>query len=390
MANIHEAKVSETQRQHTLARSLPLARASAVGAAAVLLLGCGPELERVSELQGLRVVAVQKDTPYAAPETDVEFRMLWEDASGEQPRETERFWIGGCANPPGDLYSGCFAQWAEAFASGGGPAPGASGGFFGQGDRFVSTSAPLRTAVQDPDQPLYGLSYVFFGVCAGRVDWQGWAERLQRGEVRDIGSAFPFCLDRESGEPLGIDDYIVGYSSVYSYDGYRNANPVIGAADGSGPAFLVNGEEVAHDCIGDACVCPVGDATCQTPFAAPELSGCVDGVACIAACPKDGDSTCPEVDLRPVLLPELNAEPDAIARDSSGRDVEEALWISYFVDRGAVKSELRLLNDGAAGWNDDYSTKFYAPRDPGPLRIWAVVRDNRGGANWIRVPAYVQ
>lgn len=382
--------MAKNHRRDVLLLVREIASKAPLLAAAALLLGCGPELERVSELQGLRVLAVQKDTPYAAPETDVEFRMLWEDASSEGPRATERYWIGGCNNPPGDLYSGCFAQWAEAFATGAVGEPGIPGSFFGQGDRFVAKSAPLRETVQDPDQPLYGLSYAFFGVCAGRVDWQGWAERLQRGQIRDIGSAFPFCLDLDTGEPLGIEDYIVGYSSVYSYDGYRNENPVIGSADGSGPAFFVDGAAVAHDCIGEACVCPDGEPSCQTPFPTPELTGCVDGVACIDACPKDGDPSCPEVDLRPLLLPELNAEPDTIALDASGREVEEALWISYFVDRGAVKSDLRLLNDGASGWNDDYSTKFYAPREPGPLRVWAVVRDNRGGMNWIRIPAYVR
>lgn len=366
-------------------------RLGVVGVALALGSGCGPELEKISELRGLRVLAVQKDTPYAAPEQDVEFRMLWEDASEGGPRDTERFWIGGCVNPPGDLYSGCFAQWLEAIVQGGAGAAGQLDGLFGEGDRFVVQSAPLRDAIQDPNAPPYGVAYAFFGVCAGRVDWAGWAQRLQAGEIRDLGSAFPYCLDAVSGEPLGSDDYVVGYSSVYSYAQHTNANPVFGREPGQAPFFEVEGNEVEVECVGEACVCPgEGDSDCQTPFAVPDLTGCGPGVACIDACAKDGDPSCPEISIRPILEQALNVEPDTVARDASGRDVEEALWISYFVDRGSVQSELRLLNDGAAGWNDDYGTKLYAPREPGPLRIWAVVRDNRGGVNWVRLPAYVR
>lgn len=364
------------------------------------LTGCGPELERISELEGLRVLGVQKDAPYAEPETDVEFRLLWEDAAEETPRETERFWIGGCNNPPGDLYSGCFVQWLQALgeaAEGEGEDAGDPSGFFGQGDRFVTKSAPIRETPPPPGQPRYGLGYVFFGVCAGQLDWEGWAERLQEGEVRDLSSALPYCLDRETGDRAAAGDYVVGYSSVYSYaeDRYRNANPVIGDGD-DGALFQVNGVDVEHDCVGEGCVCPAVDPSdpdpepCQTPFPVPDLTGCEPGVACIDACAADGDVSCPEVDLRPVLLPELNVEPNVIAQESFGRNIEESMWISYFVDRGSVSSDLRLLNDGELGWNSDYSTKLYAPREPGPLRIWAVVRDNRGGSNWVRIPAYVR
>jgi len=362
------------------------------------LVGCGPELERISEVTGLRVIGVQKDAPYAAPETDVELRLLWEDAAGDTPRETERFWIGGCNNPPGDLYAGCFAQWLEALGepSDGNDAEGAPGldRLLAQGDRFITRSAPVRDTPAVAGQPSHGLSIVFFGVCAGQLDWDGWSQRLRRGQVDDLGSALPYCLDPQTGERAAPGDYVVGYSSVYSYaeERYRNANPVIGDEEG-GAAFQVDGVDVEVDCVGEGCVCPEESADgepCSTPFPVPELTGCEPGVACIDACAADGDPSCPEVDLRPVLLPELNVEPNVIAQEVFGRDIEEAMWISYFVDRGALRSDLRLLNDSETGWNDDYSAKFYAPREPGPLRIWAVVRDNRGGASWVRIPAYVR
>jgi hypothetical protein len=49
-----------------------------------------------------------------------------------------------------------------------------------------------------------------------------------------------------------------------------------------------------------------------------------------------------------------------------------------------------LANDADLGWQEDYGTSFFAPRDPGPVRIWATVRDNRGGFSWLRLVGYVK
>ncbi|HEX2670712.1 MAG TPA: hypothetical protein VHM25_07570, partial [Polyangiaceae bacterium] len=47
----------------------------------LFLLGCGPDFDPPSELHSLRVLAVQKDVPYAQPNSDVKLQMLWQDAS---------------------------------------------------------------------------------------------------------------------------------------------------------------------------------------------------------------------------------------------------------------------------------------------------------------------
>ena len=45
----------------------------------LFLLGCGPDFDPPSELHSLRVLAVQKDLPYAQPGQTVNLQMLWQD-----------------------------------------------------------------------------------------------------------------------------------------------------------------------------------------------------------------------------------------------------------------------------------------------------------------------
>lgn len=389
---------------------------------------CGPELPRVSELDNLRVLAVQKDKPYAKPGESVSLRMAWEDAAGEKPRDVQLFWLGNCQNPPGDFYAGCALRWAEQFTGGVTPSelpevklcpglgadPGGLGGAGGSGgvpgapsgfgdvlctdpnapdETFTIQAAPLRSRSAD-GTPQSGVAYAFFGLCAGRVDVQGWIDRLQGGEVTSFGDALPYCLD-EDGKPLGGNDYIIGYSAVYSYEDFTNDNPII-------TGFQVAGKAVDVDCIGSDFDAPVpGAPSCFTESAGggvryapfelpdPEPTGCTEGVACIEACADDGDPSCPEISVKP-LVDRSSAELDGVASEIFGRSNQESLWINYFVDRGSLKSDVKLLNDAVEGWNDEYEARLYAPKETGPLRIWAVVHDNRGGVSWIRVPAYVR
>ncbi len=58
------------------------------------------------------------------------------------------------------------------------------------------------------------------------------------------------------------------------------------------------------------------------------------------------------------------------------------MWINYYTEAGGFKSPVRLLNDATTGWNDKFSTDFYAPKAAGTFRVWALVHDNRGGVAW--------
>lgn len=324
--------------------------------------GCGIEFDPGSEVNSLRVFAVQKDRPYARPGEDVTLRMLWHDGS-ETPRPVQRLWLSGCFNPPADQYSGCFSSFAGVSPDpGNGAVP--PGVTVGQGDEFsfklpddIIDSRPLSP---DPNQPAFGVSFVFFAACAGSLEFGG--ATTQAG--------FPVRCVGEDGSFLGGNDFVAGYSQIFAYSELRNENPII-------TGFEFNGAAVTPDCIDAQCLgleTPVPDCGVS-----PEL--------CVSACEKDGDAKCPEVVFRPTV-DKASAEPDAIAV-RAGRNFQEQVWVTYYAERGSVSSGARLVNDAVLGFNEDYATKLRAPKATGPLRLWAAVRDNRGGASWARLTVVV-
>jgi hypothetical protein len=326
--------------------------------AVLALAGCGAEFDPPSQIKTLRVLAVQKDQPYAKPGENVQMRMLWHDGSKKAPRPVQVWWFAGCYDPPGDLYQGCFESFAGFDPSAGSLPPGFK---LGQGDRFdfdmPDTVITRRPPPSDPRQPPYGLAYVFFALCAGT---------LGPAPQGSDGPTFPIaCYDADQ-QPLGGDDFVAGYSAVYAFDEYRNENPIMDAK------FTVGGLEFAASCVGDACL----DTPVQDTFEC-------DKDPCIALCNDDGTQDCPDHHIKP-SIDRASAEVDQVSLDAYGEKFEEQMWVNYYVTRGGLKSEIRLLNDATAGWNDDYGTEFRAPKKTGVVSLWAVVHDNRGGVNWVR------
>lgn len=348
--------------------SQTLLQRSAVGLVSLLALaGCGAEFDPPSELKSLRVLGVQKDKPYAQPGDDVNVKMLWHDGSPDAPRPVIRAFLSGCFNPVGDLYAGCFTSFAD-------PA----NIQFQEGSDEFSFSIPEdiitnRPPPADPKQPRYGLAYLFFAVCAG--------ERLTVVEPT-AEAGFPLrCLD-ENDEPLGADDFVAGYSQVYVFDDFTNTNPIV-----TGFSFR-NVEHDADDpftCVGDECV-----AEATEPVDADSVDCDEQAERCVRACPDDGDAIeCDEHPFAP-LIDRDSVEPDSVTAAAYGRDYEEQMWVNYYVTRGSVRSPVRLVNDATSGYNEDYGTKFYAPKDPGPVRLFAVVHDNRGGMSWSGTTIWVK
>lgn len=334
---------------------------------AVLALGCGPQFDPGSEVTTLRVLGLQKDKPYAQPGETVKLQLLWHDAKGRDDVQT--LFIDGCVNPPGDLYYGCFAQYGQAAAQGTLPR-------LGDKDTFEVTLPSdiisSRQSQVEPGQTPYGLDIVFFAVCAGRIE-------LAMDAASAEGSAgLPVrCLD-DGGNALGSDDFIVGYTSIYSFKGVSNTNPAFTVDENGASEFLVAGKPVAADCVGAACHLAADiDVDCE---AEPER--------CIEPCADDGDSGCPEISVKPAIDPSV-AERDDVSSDLFGAETSEQMWINYYVDHGGV-SEVRLLNDATTGWNDEYRGKLRAPKDPGLLKLWAVSHDNRGGMDFARVTLKVE
>lgn len=330
--------------------------------------GCGPQFDPGNEIRTLRVLGVKKDKPYARPGEEVSLQLLWHDPKGR--KDVQRAFIGGCVNPPGDLYYGCFGQYGERAAKGELPELGMGDSFKVTLPKDIISSRPAL----EPGQPPYGLYIVFFAVCAGTISFD------MTADAQSVGSAgLPVrCLDKQ-GAPLGSEDFVVGYSSIYSFEDATNANPVFDLDDegeDKGKArFEVAGNSLVADCVGGDCQVtpPVVEVDCEK-----------NAERCIDACEEDGDDGCPDIEVKPVISESKNVERDDVSSRLFGSEVTEQMWVNYYVDRGGM-SEVRLLNDATTGWNPKFRGELHAPKDPGPLQIWAVIHDNRGGMEFSRL-----
>jgi hypothetical protein len=208
---------------------------------------------------------------------------------------------------------------------------------------------------------------VFFAVCAGTISFDMDAAANTTGS----GGLPIRCLDAD-GQPLGSEDFVVGYSSIYSFEDAANQNPTYSVdADGK-TQFEVAGEPLVADCVGDAC----------QGAAAVDVDCDREPARCVEACADDGDQSCPAIDVKPAI--EQIVEQNDVSTKLFGTPTSEQMWVNYYVDRGGI-SEVRLVNDTNTGWNEKYRGQLRAPKDPGPLQIWAVVHDNRGGMEFTRI-----
>jgi|SRR6187551_298496 hypothetical protein len=326
-------------------------------AAAASMVGCGPTLARISSLEALRIMGVRKSAPYARPGETVHLQMLWEDGRPELPDQVETFFGFWCLNPPANSYAACLTTEPSVEPS------------FDFGVTEFDVEIPEDSVIAHPDiegSIPSGMAFVFYGVCAGKMEVP---ELSGDVEPEDL---VPRCVDA-AGEQLGADDFVIGYSQIFIYDELRNANPIL-------TGLKQDGEELEVDCINEEC---------EEQFVVPDLDGCQEGVLCLEACEDDGDvALCPSTPVEVIVDP-ASAEVDEVAK-SFGTDQEESIWVSYFIDRGGVNSEVKLVNDAVQGFQSSFETNLYAPAEPGPVRVWAVVRDNRGGTAWLRAPGYVK
>ena len=346
----------------------------------VLLVSCGPDFDPPDQLHSLRILGVRKDAPYAKPGETVNLEMLWEDASPKAgpDRPIEITWSGACTDPVGDLYYGCFTQdrLPELL----------KGLTHEQSTQFMmpTTYVPSPGAKEQPvihpaastgNNSPYGIAFVFFAACAGKLT------TITPSEA----TALPFaCLD-SAGNPLGSDDFVAGYTSIYSYQTFSNNNPVIGG-------FEFNGQPLDPSavCIGDACA-PIAESA-PADVAPIDCTDPAQASRCIPTCSDDGKSACKGYAIRPTVDKNdpKNQDQDDVSVQQLGHSEGEQMWIDYYTDGGGFKSPVRLLNDATAGWNDNYGTEFYASKDAKISRVWALVHDNRGGVAWAGISIKTQ
>jgi hypothetical protein len=388
-------RVRRPLRRFLLA-SLALAAMFGPGAPA----GCaGAGFDSISSIDGLRVLAVQADKPYANPGDVVTFQMTYDDGyvnpaqPNAGPRPIEILWLGGCIDPEGDEYTGCYTQIAAELEH-----PG-TGADVGAGLTF-SITLPEDIISQRPKppsgDPYYGIAYVFFAVCAGTIKpvpaGAGGAGGAGvagggAGGAGEVGS-FPLgCFDA-AGNQLGADSFVPGYTQVYAFaDGRTNHNPVVLGLGISG-AEIDAGVEIDEIDAGDAGAetdagdeVDAGPPVAGTP-ALPEVERCdvseEDRRAPAGCGRKNALTACVSYDLD-VIVPRDVAEVDPSGKQADGQPLHEAVWVDYFADQGDINSTVALVSDATLGIQEGYDTLWTPPPTPGPAKLWAVVHDSRGG-----------
>jgi hypothetical protein len=337
----------------------PVLRSLAIVALGVA--GCSTnDFDAPSEVSGVRVLAVRPSGSLDAsgnfpasgsPGDMLTLDMLYVDGRvppplpGEpeppeppEPPELELRWLGGCHNPPSRLYYGCgpvLRAIAEGVASGGLDPGALPPGIFGTESPFelpipddILTSAP-RVAT---DPVHFGVSFVFFGVCTGTI-----LPRPDRTEGVPLE-----CVDA-AGKALGARDFVVGYSTIYTYEGVTNLNPSLPSVRFDGTTVLGVGCEEPGGCVQHVPACASGD-DCPEHRIAPEIAG------------------------------------ESFERLPDGTN--EILWANYYATGGEVVKESQLVADRTSGRVDDFTSKWRAPATPGTVRFWVTVNDERGGAAW--------
>lgn len=340
---------------------------------------CSPGYLPSDLVNGLRILAVSPDQSYVLPGESVTFTLNLRDGHPDGVRPANVLWLGGCVNPPGDLYYGCFLQFAEIFKAlgegglgppkPGQPPPNIPPGLIGFSPAVTSSTTFTTYVPQDivssrptPDGgKKYGLMYVFFFACTGEI---------KPIEV-DPGGAAGFlplgCFDSE-GKRLPADSFVPGYTQVYSFeDERRNENPAV-------RGLIINGTKTADDPsttpVVKACAQSFDDRRQVGCFAPEPFEGCTPVKIDV-----DVDSTIGEID------------PGEIV---DGKQINEAVWVDWLVEAGDLTSGIQLISGVTEGYKQNHFTNWFPPAEPGLHTIWATVRDTRGGSTFIEQSVIVE
>lgn len=332
--------------------------------------GCNEGFPSPSVLDSLRVLAVRPEPASGVVGQPVTLTMLVHDGrSGRpgvpEPTPPQVLWIGGCHNPPSRQYFGCYpaihalARQLAEVAPDAPPSP--VPGYIGVGTEF---ELPLPEGIVE-DAPRYesdpihfGVSYVFFAACAGEL----------RLDLKAKGSLPLSCYD-PTGQRLGPDDYVEGFTTVYTYENELNHNPALEGIEFAGSDVVLGPCTVDDDC----------EALAEAlegfkSYACSESGQCIPSVA---RC--DDADGCAEYAIEPRAA-RNSAEPDPSAPEPGQTEV---LWLNFYADGGEFSSETRLLNDRETGWIDNHASGWRPIRKtPGVVRMFVTVHDNRGGADW--------
>lgn len=321
-------------------------------------------------VNGVRVMVVRADRPYAPPGTDVNLEALVVDGRASKPRPLEVYWLPlRCDNPRDDLYYACFSSLLPSSGPSGGagrPAlpdwlkPGTDvTGFLPRGTKYKLTLPPdiisSHPVTAGADQP-YGLSIVFFIACAGRVRIAGVDTSQQSQQLIPLS-----CTD-DDGYALGPDQWIFSFARVYAFETLANQNPVI-----------------------DSLTLTQPDGTSEPV----DLAAGITVAPCVDAGNRKKSCRGPKVS---VNVPESSWESRPPPRDGPNDERHELLFSSYYYTPavGAFEADGAVLYDAIKGKVQNSGVAIVPPAEPGEGHAWIVVQDNRNGVAWVDLPVHVK
>jgi hypothetical protein len=355
-------------------------------AACVLLSGCEGGFASPSRVDSLRVLAVKTRVydPAAAEFSEtasghagarVRLELFGVDgaapAGGARPLQTA--WFSGCHNPPTRQFYACYpllnalasAIEPELVSERNANAPRELFSATAPADLSVISEAAgtafeftlpenILTAAprSDRDTVHFGVSFVFFAVCAGVLE--------ARPELRDQVPVA--CVDPTTRADVGPKNFVSGFVAVYSYDGVVNQNPRLSR-------LTFGGVDVDAACA--------SDADCELPSDAPEgLSRrCTEAGRCILKVPRCVQGKCPKF----LIEPKLAAESAEIL---PGGD-NEVIWANFYASAGALGVHAELLNDRSLGLTKEPGSYFTPPKAAlSSVDLWLTVDDQRGGTDY--------
>ena len=334
----------------------------------LLALGaCSHDFEPPSRVDTLRVIAVRPEPASGTPGRTSALELVVADglsgnADGGAARPLQVVWLAGCHNPPTRQYFGCYPLLGKLAArlsprAVDTPASSLPPSMFGTGMHY-DLAVPdniLSAAPKESGDPIhFGVSYAFFAVCAGELRPQlAFSDRVPID-----------CVDPKTGSSLGRADFVTGFTTLYSYEGAINSNPVLTGVHLGGTALDTSACHTDADCAGlvDRAQAGFTERCGSQGSCAPVLPACTAPAQCAKI----------------LITPDVDP---ASAERLPGVGANEILWASYYANAGTFQEATELVNDRSTGFITDHGSYFRPPADSnGPTTVWLTVNDERGGA----------
>jgi hypothetical protein len=105
---------------------------------------------------------------------------------------------------------------------------------------------------------------------------------------------------------------------------------------------------------------------------------------------QEDEEDCPGIQFKP-LVEASTLERATMAKVPEQDAPIENTWVMYHSTAGSWKAGSRMIHDPDMGFQSDYEGYWRAPKTGDrEVRVWAVVRDNRGGVSWVHRDVWVE